>query len=280
MDLGLGVEIGMRKKGRRRKEVKGCRAEFDYTGWSRYNNWRREVAIVKAERRGEEVVMGNGDEGKDCWRECDFPSECHNQRSSLSVEVERSSSPTVPISVMVERPEEVGDEGWGPRVGASLCQAGPSLADLWKEFDTERKAKENDLELEDVELELKIEELPLDCDLLHEEGYQLEYTKSKRRKSMQKIQQLTGLMDVDVCVEDPPNSPLKMEFSVEVEDKLMGTSPEKAWELEGEKSDLGCSCDCEKKMQDCHFEDQKDVDVQMEELLHTRSMFLKQFDGE
>jgi hypothetical protein len=56
--LGAGFEDTiqlMRKKGkenkekrrRKRKVQKGCRAKFDYTGWSTFNTWRREIRAIK-----------------------------------------------------------------------------------------------------------------------------------------------------------------------------------------------------------------------------------------
>jgi hypothetical protein len=69
-----------RRRERKRKAAKGCKAEFDYTGWSGYNDWRREVRAILF---GEFGNLNNFDERvrskKDCWRDCDFPSECLNE---------------------------------------------------------------------------------------------------------------------------------------------------------------------------------------------------------
>lgn len=278
-DAEMRISGAGKKRKRRRKQVKGCRAEFDYAGWSRNNIWRRETAVVKAGRRGEEVVTKVG--SKDCWNECDFPSECHNHRSSLSVETGRSLRQRILIEVEVEGPDQVGDVGWETHVGAHLGQE-PSLADLWKELDTERRGQEDEAKLMNVDLELQIGGLPVDYDLPHEEGCQLEYRKPKRKNSIQMIQQLTGLMlgstDVDMGGESPPSSPLKTAFSVEDEDELIESGRE--LELDDDGGDLGCCTDCEERIQVCHVEDREVVDVQMEELLQTRTMFLSQFDGD
>ncbi|KAE9362861.1 hypothetical protein N431DRAFT_524712 [Stipitochalara longipes BDJ] len=80
------------RKLKKKRKAKGCRAEFDYTGWEGYNEWRREIRgvtyaysaslrkPVKAVmcERGEEYERG--EEKRDCWRDCDFPSECLNER--------------------------------------------------------------------------------------------------------------------------------------------------------------------------------------------------------
>jgi hypothetical protein len=45
------VQREKERKRRKRKHVKGCRSEFDYPGWDRYGVWRREVMLLRAERR-------------------------------------------------------------------------------------------------------------------------------------------------------------------------------------------------------------------------------------
>ncbi|KAN0109969.1 hypothetical protein V8E51_006356 [Hyaloscypha variabilis] len=84
----------------KKRRPKGCRAEFDYTGWEAYNEWRREIRGIKyqcafsspsssssSNRRPlttglEEEEVRN--EKKDCYRDCDFPSECLNERIGAS----------------------------------------------------------------------------------------------------------------------------------------------------------------------------------------------------
>ncbi|PVH80847.1 hypothetical protein DL98DRAFT_571480 [Cadophora sp. DSE1049] len=49
-----------RKRDRKRAATRGCRAEFDYGGWSAYNAWRREVWSLQVElevERGREGVV-------------------------------------------------------------------------------------------------------------------------------------------------------------------------------------------------------------------------------
>ncbi len=106
------------KTNNRRKIYIGCCAEFDYTGWDAYNKWRREVRSFNiysvarprtwiqtsgcltenenwidftnltkrskvarpitnstSERKGRNVRPRSN-----CWKDCNFPSECLNQR--------------------------------------------------------------------------------------------------------------------------------------------------------------------------------------------------------
>lgn len=105
-------------RGRKRKRNRGgpCKAEFDYTGWSLYNSWRRtvlpsppssplsesdskkqktwgdEYAAVTAARDGFHDGGSNNPQEPfndrrdnlfvrkkhNCWLHCDFPSECHH----------------------------------------------------------------------------------------------------------------------------------------------------------------------------------------------------------
>ncbi|PSS14787.1 hypothetical protein M430DRAFT_252801 [Amorphotheca resinae ATCC 22711] len=88
-----------RKKRRQPRQVRGCRSEFDYSGWSRYHIWRREVATLRAKhRRVERETASLAGEEKNCWINCDFPSECHNSR----LELIRSQSAATAESVRSE----------------------------------------------------------------------------------------------------------------------------------------------------------------------------------
>jgi len=97
----------MNRKKSKRNRTRGCRSEFDYTGWSNYNIWRREVRRIQAERRGygsseseSESYAGEGKQRweremdvsipltprwkeRNCWVDCSFPSECHNYRAQI-----------------------------------------------------------------------------------------------------------------------------------------------------------------------------------------------------
>lgn len=73
------------KKKRRRKPPRGCRAEFDYSGWEAYNFWRRETSLLKAQRRKQQHPTPSTPllkTTKDCYRDCDFPSECHTVQAN------------------------------------------------------------------------------------------------------------------------------------------------------------------------------------------------------
>lgn len=75
---------------------KACASEFDYTAWGLWGEWRRDAArqmvvarklvemreeesswgaLLEVGQRGFEAA-GAGDGGKDCWMNCDYPSEC------------------------------------------------------------------------------------------------------------------------------------------------------------------------------------------------------------
>ncbi|KAI9673866.1 MAG: hypothetical protein M1817_002072 [Caeruleum heppii] len=76
---------------------RSCNSEFDYIGWSEWQHWRRET-LQKEEASGTD---------KDCWHQCDYPSECRwghkiglkSEKPQTTVEVEKrakvSRSPKV-----------------------------------------------------------------------------------------------------------------------------------------------------------------------------------------
>ncbi|PQE24855.1 hypothetical protein CJF31_00008117 [Rutstroemia sp. NJR-2017a BVV2] len=64
------------KKKRRRKPPRGCRAEFDYSGWETYNLWRRETSLLNSQHHKQPPRTPYLKTAKDCYRDCDFPSEC------------------------------------------------------------------------------------------------------------------------------------------------------------------------------------------------------------
>ena len=91
-----------RKRPKTKKRAVGCTAEFDYSGWDQYNSWRRYVKIYKYEKartlrrlwKGLSSVDEDDDEEmedyqipKNCWDDCDYPSECKNMQ--LKEELER-----------------------------------------------------------------------------------------------------------------------------------------------------------------------------------------------
>lgn len=48
------------------KKHRACASEFDYSGWKRWSVWRREAAHAHRSAKTR----------KDCWKSCDYPSEC------------------------------------------------------------------------------------------------------------------------------------------------------------------------------------------------------------
>ncbi|KAM3078053.1 hypothetical protein ACMFMG_002646 [Clarireedia jacksonii] len=86
------------KKKRRRKPPRGCRAEFDYSGWEAYNLWRRETSLLKGQQRRQQQRTPSTPlkTAKDCYRDCDFPSECQTFQTSSSetiISLKRKSEP-------------------------------------------------------------------------------------------------------------------------------------------------------------------------------------------
>lgn len=111
-----------------------------------------------------------------------------------------------------------------------------------------------------------------DCDGLGEEGYRLEYTKSKRRNSIEAL-----VLGDEAAVAPVADSPLKGEVGWD-----WGKEEGNAWE------DVGLGEDGEGRRGRSRTpsygavgrEVKVDDDVQMKEALRSRSMFLRSFDGD
>jgi hypothetical protein len=118
---------------------KACASEFDYQGWKAWGVWRRDVqeqieaaetleAFLEFGDRDGDVKMADSPTisngglskpakiyGKDCWNDCDYPSECRwgkqygvetpNTASSATV-----TMPTLVVSAPATPPATVGDE--------------------------------------------------------------------------------------------------------------------------------------------------------------------------
>ncbi|KAF3033573.1 hypothetical protein E8E12_004504 [Didymella heteroderae] len=73
---------------RRVKRHKACASEFDYLGWKGWGRWRRASLAPRLRPKGTSTartemtgVTGITDveedaKKKDCWRDCDYPSQC------------------------------------------------------------------------------------------------------------------------------------------------------------------------------------------------------------
>ncbi|KAH6717522.1 hypothetical protein BKA61DRAFT_571612 [Leptodontidium sp. MPI-SDFR-AT-0119] len=343
-----------RKRDKKRAAMRGCRAEFDYGGWSTYNIWRRGVRNSKVGRekkgmgkgkvgsgidagkgkaekgkkgrvsvwswdwdaeegdvscdfpigdgaeggaegterdecgKGEEILEGrqlaardtwcwdSRYGGRDCWHDCNFPSECHNERKAereweaRMKEMRRwdeewrelvigaggadenlvdsgvvgdgkrrkSSSEDSTASVCGDHGVGIGEvDGDGDTVMSDLDLdtdldidvETEADADAWStyipsseathqglnnkniiglaitttsepsiDFTTHRSPTSSPSGLEYDTHNPNLGPLGTDCDGLGEAGYQLSYTQSRRRKSVE------GLLG-----ESPPSSPLK-----------------------------------------------------------------------
>lgn len=79
---------------KKRKQAESCVSSFDYLGWAEWNAWRRELSPVSGWAGG----FVRAKDQKDCFRGCDFPSECSWQRTSAYLEaVMEQESPVIPF---------------------------------------------------------------------------------------------------------------------------------------------------------------------------------------
>jgi len=148
--------------------------------------------------------QGNADGGeaeKDCWRDCDFPSECLNERKAeREWGAYREKMHVLEEEWALQR-KQLQSELLGETVEMDVDVDSARFYDAREEVDVADGNEKMEVEMEEKE---KVDEhdseamgpMGIDCDGLGEEGYQLEYTKS-RRKSL------------DAAAESPPSSPLK-----------------------------------------------------------------------
>ncbi|KAK2058203.1 hypothetical protein LY76DRAFT_66152 [Colletotrichum caudatum] len=77
------------RPGRRRGLV--CRMEFDYQRWRAWATWREGVGVRPPSRppasEGRHGRLGRRGRRGDCWRECDYPSQCRHLRATRHGEV-------------------------------------------------------------------------------------------------------------------------------------------------------------------------------------------------
>lgn len=273
-----------KRKGKgRRKVVRGCGAEFDYTGWAKYNTWRREVQTLKnpssfsskpplrgpqhsrLERIKHWAGLATGDDGeaigsgrgrrripkRNCWKDCDFPSECHNER-----EAEREWEARMRMERLREARElearRVREMWWRDNeedLGLSLplSRAGGiekdiSLVVAWNDvvYHTDEVKKEKGHTEEVVHGKANLHSsqgtavvlddpnlgpLGTDCDGLGESAFQTPYITARRRKSIE--EEKGG---------SPPSSPLKCSFDfkdVDLGIRERDFSEAKVWHIEG-----------------------------------------------
>jgi hypothetical protein len=98
---GVGDVAGGKQKAKRggrrckmKKQAESCESSFDYLGWTEWNGWRRELSTVSGWAGG----FVTEKEQKNCFRDCDFPSECSWRRTSAYLEaVMEHESPVMPF---------------------------------------------------------------------------------------------------------------------------------------------------------------------------------------
>ncbi|APA05625.1 hypothetical protein sscle_01g003950 [Sclerotinia sclerotiorum 1980 UF-70] len=329
-----------KRKKKRRRQPRGCRAEFDYTGWEHYNQWRRETSLLKSESRAQHNphFIPPLKIGKDCYRDCDFPSECQtlHLRSAVPSSTRKKSEPELIFPISPISPEErqrIDDEredqqlifdiaattppatraSKEPHSSSNLIPviSSPNLSILVererrKSLEAEKRGLEHEAQFivspltshtafadivygskgssspkgkeredeghedwDETNTEALDDLNPPDMDNLGEEeteedekGYVREFIRVKKRKSIAKIEQLTGLrlsevqygkmvgevVDGDlegsgireregsisrrasVEIESPPSSPLKMFYTVEDSDEEDEVSEIPSWD--------------------------------------------------
>ena len=141
----------------------GCNAEFDYTGWAQYNAWRRCIKIYKfekarslkrqgkrggggAEEEEEEEEEFEWKEKKDCWSDCEFPSECNNNLMQEELERRRIEGLFVEQgfnSSDMEIEGEEGEEMWDYK--GKVMGIGEWEAELQRQKGAEFEKQEEDL---------------------------------------------------------------------------------------------------------------------------------------
>lgn len=91
------------KKSKKDRGGKPCTSEFDYIGWEKMNDWRKEVR----RKKGLDPLPG-------CWETCNFPSECRSSRSEPSL----STTPTISSEPSDDSESFPQIKGGNVRVGA------------------------------------------------------------------------------------------------------------------------------------------------------------------
>lgn len=272
-------------KGRgRRKVPRGCGAEFDYEGWAKYNTWRREMQTLKhpssfsskpssrgpqhsrIERIKHWAGLAISDDGevvgagrrrrpkRNCWKDCDFPSECHNERQAereweARMRLERLREAR---ELEAKRLREVWwraneeDIGLGvPLARTKSVEKDMSSVVEWNNAvygtvegknakgEEQMHGKENLHSGQDIAVVLdnpNLGPLGTDCDGLGESAFQKPYITARRRKS---IEEEKG--------ESPPSSPLKCSFDFDDVDlgvRTSDVSEAKAMDIGGRDVDL------------------------------------------
>ena len=331
------------KKAKKKTVVKGCRAEFDYSGWSKYNIWRREVARLRAENGRDSLpstlrttstasspssgdfnpaldpfadVYSRGEEN--CWTTCNFPSECHNSRLARerlreAQQSKRSRRESLVLD-LAPKWEDLKVELKSPtrteHPHQHPCLSSPHH---FPELDTSSSEIEAIATLEKQGRESSKLSLEL-TSLIDEEhsdlkfGFGSDFEEKKRKKSIRKIQQLTGLM-LGVPDLDPekvrgivdvrggpldenllPSSPLKRSFGVDEVEEACGQAEKSFWVEDEDEDEEDNGVEDPDEIHGDEIEDEtghsargvesedEARDIRMEELLRARSDILRRYE--
>lgn len=239
------------------RHARGCRAEFDYSGWNDYNTWRREVHAFREESFSFSSLSSTGttirEEQENCWADCEFPSECNHIRAErlkaarAAAKEARNIIPTISMLDQYQKLEakeaemiiqaEVDGIFSDTEEPADVPMS--SLGEDERIVQAEHRVQEDEAKRVDVSLgDLEGQSFLLDNELLDDAGeVKHEFVEKKRKKSILKIHQLTGLMlgtavDLTATVGEGsgPSSPLKM--SINIEDEFLADREPDAAELQ------------------------------------------------
>jgi hypothetical protein len=221
-----------RRRERKRKAAKGCKTEFDYTGWSGYNDWRREVRAIRYGEFGNLNFDERVRSKKDCWRDCDFPSECLNEmvreresrvrREKMRILEEEWAKEQARVQDLMDADfsssSSSNDDG-------DVEMHGVDEVDTAQFYDTEKCSEHENVHGDEAEMcgvvaeepgeeeqEENLGPLGTDCDGLGEESKEAAYAKCRRKS-------LDAAAEGDVV----PSSPLK-ECAFGFEDVDLGCS--------------------------------------------------------
>jgi len=140
-----GTTITRSRKASHRKIVKkhrACASEFDYAAWKTIGNWRRDcLTPTTPARKGK----------KDCWHNCDYPSECRWGNKLVQLQV----SPVAPAPAPSVLPKvEIVQKETPPTTFEHILQAINHRSPVGKRT---RKTQKSPLAL-DIVIEEEIED--------------------------------------------------------------------------------------------------------------------------
>lgn len=260
---------------------------------------------------GSDSSSKSNNEQDNCWTDCDFPSECHNARAERLRAARAAAKATRTLGLPTEQ-LNLAQEWEAIKAGIEVREKVEEMLSETEDLDdlylsmpaeeerivhAERRGQEDEAKLVDVSLGDGDGSSFLIDDVV-DDPVELEFAfvEKKRKKSILKIHQLTGLMlgtDVDVSTgagDGNPSSPLKESMvasddlvDVDLGDDSGGSKDWSAKKTRGGGSDGRRRSERLKASESKQRKETKGIDLQMEELIKSGSDFLRRFksnDGE